>query len=109
MRPDPVDVVFAALSDPSRRQVMRCISERGEASATEIAARLPISRQAVAKHLVALSDAGLVSYHLRGRDKRYRLTPEPLGRAMTWMADVAAEWDERLAALGLLLRDRSPP
>jgi DNA-binding transcriptional ArsR family regulator len=104
MSSESIDAVFHALSDPSRREVMRCISETGEASATEIAARLPISRQAVTKHLVALSDAGLVAYEQHGRDKLYRLTPEPMGSALTWIADVGAEWDARLKNLESLLR-----
>jgi DNA-binding transcriptional ArsR family regulator len=107
MSPDPTDAVFHALADPSRRQVMQFISETGEASATEIAARLPISRQAVGKHLAALSEAGLVASELRGRDRRYRLTPEPMGRALSWMAEVGADWDERLKNLESFLRRNS--
>jgi DNA-binding transcriptional ArsR family regulator len=98
-----MDSVFRALSDPTRRAVMTCISERGEASATEIANQLPISRQAVVKHLAALDEAGLVSYERQGRDKMYRLTPEPMSEALSWIADVGAQWDARLKALEWLL------
>jgi DNA-binding transcriptional ArsR family regulator len=94
-----MDAVFHALSDPTRRAVMTCISERGQASATDIANELPVSRQAVAKHLAALDDAGLVAYERQGRDKLYRLTPHPMGDALSWMADVGAQWDARLKAL----------
>lgn len=94
-----MDLVFHALADPSRRQVMRCISEGGEVSVTEIASQLPISRQAVSKHLAALSDAGLVAFERQGRDKLYRLTPQPLGDALAWMAEVGADWDTRLKSL----------
>jgi DNA-binding transcriptional ArsR family regulator len=94
-----MDLVFHALADPSRRQVMRCISEGGEVSVTEIASQLPISRQAVSKHLAALSDAGLVAFERQGRDKLYRLTPQPLGDALAWMAEVGADWDARLKSL----------
>jgi ArsR family transcriptional regulator, cadmium/lead-responsive transcriptional repressor len=99
------DAVFAALADPTRRQVMRHISEQGEASASELAARLPISRQAVAKHLNALGDAGLVASDVRGRERRYRLTPEPMSAALSWMVDVGAAWDERLEALKRLVAE----
>ena len=99
------DAVFAALADPTRRQVMRHISEQGEASASELAARLPISRQAVTKHLNALSDAGLVASDVRGRERRYRLTPEPMSTALSWMVDVGAAWDERLEALKRLVAE----
>jgi DNA-binding transcriptional ArsR family regulator len=93
-----VDSVFAALSDPTRRQVMRCLAE-GPTTATELAGRVPVSRQAIAKHLGALEEAGLVASDLDGRARRYRLTPGPLTDAMTWMAEVGGEWDRRLAAL----------
>jgi DNA-binding transcriptional ArsR family regulator len=94
-----VDAVFAALSDPTRRQVMRCLSEEGPVTATELADRIPVSRQAIAKHLSALEDAGLVASAVDGRSRRFRLTPGPMREAMGWMADVGAEWDGRLDAL----------
>jgi DNA-binding transcriptional ArsR family regulator len=91
--------VFSALSDPTRREVMRFLSERSAVTATELAERLPISRQAVVKHLAALSEAGLVDASKEGREKRYRLTPGGFADAMSWIADVGAEWDERLKRL----------
>jgi len=97
--PGSVDRVFAALGDPGRRQLVREISARGDATATELAAELPVTRQAVAKQLATLADAGLVSATRRGRETRYELTPQPLGEAMAWMADVGARWDSRLEAL----------
>jgi DNA-binding transcriptional ArsR family regulator len=97
-----VDAIFSALADPTRRSVMRLLSE-GDANATEIAEQLPISRQAVSKHLSALSEAGLVTSERDGREKRYRFTPEPLHGAVSWMADVGARWDDRLDALQRLL------
>ena len=68
-------------------------------TATDAAADLPVSRQAVVKHLQALADAGLVAAERHGREQRYRITPGPLTGAMAWMADVGAAWDERLARL----------
>jgi DNA-binding transcriptional ArsR family regulator len=94
-----VDDVFAALADPTRREVLRSLSERPELTASRLAGELPITRQAVAKHLAALQRAGLVEPHREGRETRYRLTPAPLADAMDWMAAVGAAWDRRLARL----------
>jgi DNA-binding transcriptional ArsR family regulator len=95
--------VFASLSDPTRRQLVQWLSEGGPATATELARRLPISRQAVAKHLVILQASGLVTPTKDGRDVRFRLQAGPLTGAMEWMAALAARWDERLEALSRLL------
>jgi DNA-binding transcriptional ArsR family regulator len=103
-----VDRVFAALGDPGRRALVREISARGSATATELAAGLPVTRQAVAKQLAALAEAGLVAGVRRGRETRYAVTPEPLGEAMAWMATVGARWDERLEALRMHLGSDRP-
>ena len=102
-----VDAVFSALADPTRREVMALIGRRGEASATAIATELPVSRQAIQKHLAALAAAGLVADRRVGREVLYRLTPAPMSEAMQWMATVGAEWDERLGALRRHLGGRS--
>jgi len=94
------DAVFAALSDPTRRRLMTLLGEGGAATPTALAQELPVTRQAVAKHLAILTAAGLVESSRSGREVRYRLTPAPLSEAVVWMTDVGAQWDERLAALG---------
>jgi len=94
------DRVFGALSDPRRRELLRTIAEQPSATATELAAGLPISRQAVLKHLAALGEAGLVERERTGREVHYHVTPQPLSDAVSWMADVGAAWDKRLAKLG---------
>lgn len=96
---DRLDPVFSALSDPTRRAVIRHLSDEGPITLSELAAELPVTRQAVAKHLAQLEDAGLVASVAEGRRRRYRLTPGPLADAMGWMVDVGSEWDERLEAL----------
>lgn len=73
------------------------------ATATELAVELPISRQAVAKHLASLSGAGLLARERTGRDVRYRVTPAPLGDAVSWISQVGGQWDDRLAALSAIL------
>jgi len=75
------------------------VSERGSATATELAAGRGVTRQAVAKQLATLADAGLLRARREGRETRYEVTPAPLGDAMAWMVDVGGRWDERLAAL----------
>lgn len=91
--------VFSALSDPTRREVIRRLSEEGPTTLGELAAELPVTRQAVSKHLIVLEEAGLVQASGDTRRRQYRLTPRPLTDAMGWMVDVGAEWDERLEAL----------
>jgi DNA-binding transcriptional ArsR family regulator len=103
-----VDEVFAALSDPTRRAVIRSLSQDGPSTLTELAGRLPVTRQAVTKHLEALEQAGLIASDARGRGARYRLTPRPMTDAMRWMADVGGEWDDRLEALRTHLARRRP-
>ena len=98
-----VDLVFDALGDPARRTLVEAVAARGEATATELAADLPVTRQAVAKQLAALADAGLLSSRRAGRETRYAVTPEPLQDAVAWMVDVGAAWDDRLARLGDVL------
>jgi DNA-binding transcriptional ArsR family regulator len=98
-----VDGIFEALGDAGRRALVEAVAARGDATATELAAELPISRQAVSKQLVALEDAGLLRSTRSGRETRYEVTPEPLGDAVAWMVDVGAAWDERLAKLGRAL------
>jgi DNA-binding transcriptional ArsR family regulator len=95
-----VDAIFDALGDPGRRSLVASVAARGSATATELAAELPVTRQAVAKQLVALADAGLLRSTKIGRETRYELTPERLGDAAAWLVEVGSHWDERLARLG---------
>jgi DNA-binding transcriptional ArsR family regulator len=108
MPADSAGAVFGALAEPMRRQLLQTIAQH-PATATELASELPISRQAVTKHLNSLSDAGLVHRERAGRDIRYRLSPAPLSEAMTWMAQVGGQWDERLSRLSLSLTRTDPP
>ena len=101
--PDPVDAVFSALADPSRRYVVETLAARGTATPTELAAGLPVTRQAVAKHLTALREAGLVEATRTGRETRYALTPAPLASAVGWIEEVGEAWDDRLQALKRLV------
>jgi cell wall-associated NlpC family hydrolase len=90
--------VFDALGDPTRRHLVEALAQR-EASATELASELPVTRQAVAKHLAALREAGLVDSCRSGRETLYRLDPAPLEQAVAWIAGVGDKSDVRLERL----------
>jgi DNA-binding transcriptional ArsR family regulator len=106
--PQRAEAVFEALADATRRQVVRRLAEAGPATATELAGDLPVTRQAVAKHLATLAEAGLVTSDRHGRETRYQLTPEPLAAAVSWMASVGSQWDDRLQALQRYLESGTP-
>ncbi|GAA2285922.1 metalloregulator ArsR/SmtB family transcription factor [Glycomyces scopariae] len=92
--------VFTALADPSRRAVLAALAARGPATVTELADRLPITRQAVAKHLALLTEAGLVAAGPpEGRRVRYGLRSAPMQVAQRFLASLARDWDGRLQAL----------
>lgn len=103
------DDVFVALADPTRRRLLDALAARGEASATILAADLPVSRQALVKHLAVLDRAGLVSGSRRGREVRYTVRPERLDATARWLRGLAAEWDARLAAIKRLAEAGDPP
>lgn len=91
-----ISSVLVALADPTRRQLLDVLVEQGSASATTLAARLPVSRQAVVKHLAVLTEAGLVSSGRAGREVRYQVQPSRLDASARWLAELAATWDRRL-------------
>lgn len=94
-----LDELWAAIGDPTRRRVVDVLLDRGEATATAMAGELPVTRQAVAKHLAVLDRAGLVQARRQGREVRYAIRPQRLVAATRSMAQVAAEWDARLSAI----------
>lgn len=94
-----VHEVFGALADPTRQAILEWLSVEGSGTATEYARRLPISRQAVSRHLVELESAGLVSSSKIGRENRYRLENEALDEAAKWLTQRANLWDDALERL----------
>jgi DNA-binding transcriptional ArsR family regulator len=92
--------VFAALADPSRRAILAALASAGPATATDLAVRLPITRQAIAKHLALLAEAGLVLAEPGERRRvRYRLRSEPMRLAQQFLGALARDWDGPLDAL----------
>lgn len=107
-RPDPELVaqeVFTALADPTRRGILAELASGGPATATDLAGRLPITRQAVAKHLALLAETGLVVAEPgEGRRIRYRLDSAPMQVAQQFLAALARDWDGPLSRLRDTLR-----
>lgn len=90
------DELWSAIGDPTRRRLLDLLLAEREATATVLSGRLPVTRQAVAKHLDVLDRAGLVSATAVGREKRYRVDDAQLARAAAQLAGVGSDWDERL-------------
>jgi DNA-binding transcriptional ArsR family regulator len=101
---DPVDRVFHALGDPTRRQIVDQLSH-GPASVSELAAPLPISLPAVVQHLRVLQECGLVDSEKVGRVRTCRVRPATMRRAEDWIAERRAEWERRLDRLGEFLAE----
>ena len=101
----PEPAVFAALADPTRWRLLGTLAQHGEGTATTLAAELPVSRPAVIKHLLVLDTAGLVTRRRAGREVRYRVEPARLDATARRIADLAAAWDTRLAALKALAEE----
>ncbi|GHO90369.1 hypothetical protein KSF_004170 [Reticulibacter mediterranei] len=91
--------VFLVLADPTRRLLLQHLCEESSGIAAGFATRLPIMRQAIIKHLVTLEQAGLVTAREKGRERQYVPRPEVLSTITTWIGEISAQWDQRLAAL----------
>ena len=90
------DDLWSAVGDPTRRRMLDLLLDEGGGTATSLSERLPVTRQAVAKHLVVLGRVGLVRATPAGREKRFRVDEAQLARAVAQLADVGATWDARL-------------
>ena len=96
--PERFDVVFAALSDPTRRSIVRRLAD-GEATVLELAEPFPISLPAISRHLKVLERAGLISRGRDGQRRPCRLRPEPLLEIAAWAEHTRAAWEHRLDRL----------
>lgn len=94
---EPVDdELWSAIGDPTRRRMLDLLLVDGVGTATSLGTRLPVTRQAVAKHLAVLERVGLVRAAPAGREKRYRVDQARLGHAVTQLSSVGSTWDARL-------------
>ena len=99
--------MLEAVADTSRRRVLDLLLVHGEVTPTALAAELPFTRQAVAKHLAVLDRAGLIESKRAGREVRYSVRPEHLDVAARAMAKVAARWEARLGAIKRVAESRA--
>jgi ArsR family transcriptional regulator, cadmium/lead-responsive transcriptional repressor len=101
MSPGDVDTetLVAAVTEPTRRQLLDLLLDRGESTVTALADGLPITRQAVSKHLVLLDRVGLVEARRAGRETRYSVNVDQFDRATRSLVDLASAWDRRLARI----------
>jgi DNA-binding transcriptional ArsR family regulator len=97
--PSDDDDLWEAMADPTRRKLLDLLVARGQATATTLTAEMPVSRQAISKHLVLLQQVGLIDSHRQGREVRYTVRDERLAEATGALSEVAERWDRRLRAI----------
>jgi DNA-binding transcriptional ArsR family regulator len=90
------DELWSAIGDPTRRRLVDLLLAEGAGTATTLSRQLPVTRQAVAKHLAVLDGVGLVHVTAAGRERRYQVDQAQLARAVAQLADVGSSWDARL-------------
>ena len=101
--------IFGALGDPTRRNLYRALATSGPVTATTLASNMDITRQAVAKHLGVLADAGMATSERVGRETRFEAKLDPLSEVSQWIREVEGQWDDRLGALASSLAPKDAP
>jgi DNA-binding transcriptional ArsR family regulator len=99
------DRLWSAVGDPTRRRLLDLLLVDGTGTATSLSDRLPVTRQAVAKHLTVLDRAGLVHSNTAGRERHYRVDDAQLARAAAQLADVGSSWDGRLRRIARIAEE----
>lgn len=107
-KPSPLDDLFGAIADPTRRAILDRLA-RGDARVTDVAAGFPISLNSVSKHVRMLERAGLVTRTITGREHVLALRPEPLDEAARWIEQHRQFWEESLAGLEAFVLGRQAP
>ncbi len=103
----PTALIFNALGDPNRLQIITRLCDGGPCSTSQVTRVIPVSRQAATKHLLLLEGAGLVSSDRRGRERIWRLRPEPLTDAGDYLAALSQRWDHAIERLRTFVEDES--
>lgn len=107
------DALWSAVGDPTRRRMLDLMLVDGTSTATSLSEHLPVTRQAVAKHLSVLDRAGIVHSTTEGRERRYRVDDAQLARAAAQLASVGSSWDGRLRRIARIAeqieRQKSSP
>jgi ArsR family transcriptional regulator, cadmium/lead-responsive transcriptional repressor len=99
------DDLWEAMADPTRRKLLDLLVARGHATATTLTADMPVSRQAISKHLLLLQRVGLIDSHRQGREVRYEVRERRLAEATGALSEVANRWDRRLRAIKQLAEE----
>jgi ArsR family transcriptional regulator, cadmium/lead-responsive transcriptional repressor len=99
------DELWSAVGDPTRRRMLDLLVNDGTGTATALSQQLPVSRQAISKHLLVLDRAGLVHGSQAGKERRYRVDEEQLTRAISQLTAVSEEWDKRLRRIRRIAED----
>jgi DNA-binding transcriptional ArsR family regulator len=100
--PSDDDDLWEAVADPTRRKLLDLLVSQGNATATTLTTEMPVSRQAISKHLLVLQKVGLIDGHRQGREVRYEVREQRLAEATGALSEVANRWDRRLRAIKLL-------
>lgn len=105
------DDLWSAIGDPTRRRMLDLLLVDGGGTATTLGSQLPVTRQAVSKHLAVLDQVGLVQATPIGREKRYRVDEAQFARAAAQLSSVGAAWDARLQRIKRIAEQiqRTPP
>ena len=105
---EPLDLAFAALADPTRRAILRQLSQ-GEASVGDIAAQFPISQPAISRHLRVLEDAGLIETAKSAQSRPRRLRPGGMAQAQKFLDEMATYWPDQFDRLAQFLAEEKDP
>jgi DNA-binding transcriptional ArsR family regulator len=104
---DPIDTVFAALANPTRRELLRLLRDEGQQPVQQLANHFAIQRPSISEHLKVLRDVGLVSEHKQGRQRYYYLEGAMLRVIQEWLAPYERFWKDRIGNLEILLAEEN--